>query len=116
MMGSPMNTPRMAGGLHPMAKTASPHRPSPAGHSHHQQQQALGMQQDVGIGMGVFGCGASADTTTSMGSAWGECINNLGAGQHQQPPVARAMSGDALRCSSMNAMMQATVTDTLFYT
>jgi len=123
MMGSPMNAPRMAGGLHPMSKsmTAASSRPSAAMHGHPQQQQqqqqdALGMRQDGSSGGGMFSFGAGSDPSTSMGAAWGECMNNLGAGQHHQPPAGRAMSGDALRCSSMNAMMQATVTDTLFYT
>lgn len=118
MMGSPMNAPRMAGGLHPMSKsmTAASSRPSAAMHGHPQQQQqeALGMRQDGSSGGGIFSFGAGSDPAANMGAAWGECMNNLGAGQHHQPPAGRAVS--ALRCSSMNAMMQATVTDTLFYT
>lgn len=81
---------RTACGLHPMAKSMSAGCGRPAGwgvHSQQQQQQCMMMQQ----------------------------LNNMGGGWSEMAaPVMQHGRQEALRCSSVNALMQATVSDTLW--
>lgn len=82
---------RTACGLHPMAKSMSPGCGRPAGwgvHSPQQQQQCMMMQE-----------------LNNMGGGWSEMA---------APTVMQHGRQEALRCSSVNALMQATVSDTLW--
>jgi hypothetical protein len=85
---------RGAYGLHPMAKSMSAGCGRPAGwgvHSPQQQQQQQCMMQEM----------------NNMGGGWSEMA---------AAPVMQHGRQEAFRCNSVNALMQATVTDTLFYT
>jgi hypothetical protein len=130
MQASPMGACRAAGGLHPMSKSMSPAggcRPGWGAHGQQQQQQQMGLQES---GPGAFGFGvgtAWAPTAAGVKAAgWGQgsacqqqaCMNNLGGGQQHMAaagPVHTRGAMVAFRCNSVNAMMQATVTDTLFF-
>lgn len=126
IQASPVGVCRAAGGLHPMAKSMSPGgggRPGWGAHSQQQQQQ-MGLQES---GPGAFGLGNGAAPAAAgvKAGGWGQggacqqqaCMNNLGGQQHMAPagPVHSRGAMEVLRCNSVNAMMQATVTDTLFF-
>lgn len=137
MQASPMGVQRAAGGLHPMAKSMAAGGGRPGWGMNSQQpphplQQQRMSQQELSAGPGIFNFGPGAGSAAAMGAkvgpGWGQgiacqqqaCMNNMGAGQqHMQvavPMHGRGAAVNAYRCNSVNAMMQCTVTDTLFYT
>lgn len=112
----------------------------PAGWGHPaqeaQQFMAAGMQQDhpaqgvpgpynYGTGPVPGGVGVKAAAVWGPGGGCQQqqaCLNNMGGDAHMMQlggvgqVQCRPATADAFRCNSVNAMMQATVTDTLFYT
>lgn len=140
---SPMAGHRTTGGLHPMAKSLSgaaagggTGRP-PAGWGHPaaqaQQFMAAGMQQDPSQGVpGPYSFGPGSVLGGVGVKGWGPgsgcqqqqqaCLNNMGGDEHMMQlgggggqVHGRPATADAFRCNSVNAMVQATVSNALFY-
>lgn len=126
----------MAGGLYAMTKTmAAAEDGRPAWGAHSQQQQHVVSMETHGSMAGQdassFSLGPAYDphaaaVSESRGQACGsacqqqhESLNNMG-GSQQHLQLGRGQGGSggvgSSRCSGFNTMMQATVTDTLFYT
>jgi hypothetical protein len=113
--------------------------PAWGAHSSQQQQHLVSMESHgcvAGHDPFSFGLGPAHDpraaaVSASRGQAWGqacgadsqqqqhESLNNMGGSQqHLQMGLGQGGAGgvSASRCSGFNTMMQATVSDTLFYT
>jgi hypothetical protein len=125
MQASCMGQCRAAGVLHPMAKSMSPAGGCRLGWVAHGQQLQMGLQDN---GPGAFGTGMGMAPAAAGVKAvgWGQssacqhraCMNNLGGGQQHVAvagPVHNRGGVEVFRCNRVNAMMQATVTDTLFF-
>lgn len=124
---------RTAGGLHPMVRglsgaAACDSGRAPQGWGHPVPQQQEPQQSFAQHVQGPYNFGPGAEPGRSGGkpAGWGcqqqAFLNNMGGDvQHMKLGGAQMHSRptgivDAFRCSSVNAMMQATVTDTLFFT